>query len=76
MDAADLRARIRRLKQLQTGFKAEIVARAIDCSPMWPVEAQMYRDALAAIDQAMGTAIVALDAGLGRLSHKWKGGGA
>jgi hypothetical protein len=59
---ADVRARLKRLKALSDGFKAELVGIAIDPWPLYPAESPLYL-------KAIGDAQDAVERALGVLRH-------
>lgn len=66
MTLSDVRNRIRRLKALIDGFNVELVAVAIDCSPLRPAEAQLYRERIGDAVKALDSAKYALEAAMWR----------
>jgi hypothetical protein len=71
---ADVYARLRRLKTLSAGFRAELDAVAQPAWPFYPVEAILYREAISQAQQAVERAYDALRAAADRMEEvKWRG---
>jgi hypothetical protein len=69
MKPADVYARLRRLKTLAAGFKAELEVVGKPGWPFYPVEAILYREAISQAQQAIERAYDALKAAAHRMEE-------